>query len=211
MSGPHLSDPLEVRPLEAAPVGRVEVPGSKSLTNRALVCAALASGGSVLRRALSSEDTAAMESCLAELGCRVRHEAPERTIEVEGLGGAPVVEGAVLDARASGTTARFIAPMAVAGGSTVVLDGSPQLRARPMTDLFGALESLGVGVHPLGAPGHLPVELGTGGRGVLGGRVTVRAEVSSQFLSGLLLAGPVMPGGLRVEAPGPMVSVPTST
>jgi 3-phosphoshikimate 1-carboxyvinyltransferase len=149
-----------------------------------------------------------MESCLAELGCRVRHEAPERTIEVEGLGGAPVVEGAVLDARASGTTARFIAPMAVAGGSAVVLDGSPQLRARPMTDLFGALESLGVGVHPLGAPGHLPVELGTGGRGVLGGRVTVRAEVSSQFLSGLLLAGPVMPGGLRVEVPGPMVSVP---
>lgn len=208
MSGQALPDRIEIVPLATAPKGRVSVPGSKSITNRALVCAALAKGRSVLRGALDSQDTAAMVGCLGELGCRVVHDAGAATMEVEGLGGAPAVEGAVLDARSSGTTARFVAPMAVVGGATVVLDGSPQLRARPMADLFDSLGHLGVGVHPLGAVGHLPATLGSEGGGVRGGTVSVRGGASSQFLSGLLLAGPVMAGGLRIEVTAELVSEP---
>jgi 3-phosphoshikimate 1-carboxyvinyltransferase len=129
-------------------------------------------------------------------------------MEVEGLGGAPTVEGVVLDARSSGTTARFIAPMAVAGGASVMLDGSPQLRARPMGELFDALSSLGVDVRPLGTVGHLPATLESGGAGIRGGTLSVRGDASSQFLSGLLLAGPILVGGLRVDVVGPLVSEP---
>jgi 3-phosphoshikimate 1-carboxyvinyltransferase len=208
MTSSDLPDPYDVLPLDSPPSGTVQVPGSKSITNRALVCAALAGGRSTLRGVLESDDTTAMLGCIGELGCRVRSDPELHTMVVEGLGGAPVVDGAVLDARSSGTTARFVAPMAVVGGASVVLDGSPQLRRRPMGDMLDALGSLGVSVEPLGAGGHLPVTLGTDGAGVRGGDVSVRSDVSSQFLSGLLLAGPVMAGGLRIEVPGSIVSMP---
>ncbi len=191
-------------PLDAV----VRVPGSKSITNRALVCAGLADGHSVLRGVLFSDDTEAMLGCLRQLGCRAEEDSSSETVEMRGLGGAPSVDSVVLDARLSGTTSRFIAPVAVTGGATVVLDGSPPLRTRPMADLFAALEELGVQVVPLGATGRLPVELTTHGRGVPGGTVEVRADVSSQYLSGLLLAAPVMAGGLRVELTTPLVSSP---
>lgn len=206
-SGPTVE--LEVRPLEGPLDATVRPPGSKSITNRALVCAALAGGRSVLRGVLLADDTAAMVSCLSELGVGIQvapsgPNGPE--VQVTGVGGRPPAQGAVLDARLSGTTSRFIAPVAALGHGTVVLDGSAPLRARPMGDLLDALGELGAEVEPLGEPGHLPVRITA--RGLAGGPVSVAGDVSSQFLSGLLLAGPCMAEGLQVTVTTDLVSRP---
>lgn len=203
-----VSDPFPVEPLAAPPDATVEIPGSKSITNRALVCAALADGESHLAGVLLSDDTEAMLGCVRDLGIPAVLDPHRLTVDVTGAGGPPRVDGAVLDARLSGTTGRFVAPMAASGSTHVVLDGALPLRARPMADLFDALESLGVEVNAMGEPGHLPVQLWGGPRGVRGGTVQVRGDASSQFLSGLLLSGPVMPRGLVVEVTSELVSVP---
>lgn len=189
----------------------VRTPGSKSITNRALVCAALADGTTELHGTLVSDDTAAMVDCLRSLGVRI--DEPERSggapvLVVEGCGGRPPVSAAVLDARLSGTTSRFVAPVSVLARGTVVLDGAAPLRRRPMAALFEALGALGAQVEPLGEPGHLPVRLTASGRDPLGGPVDVTGDVSSQFLSGLLLSGPCLDDALTVHVTTPLVSVP---
>ena len=184
----------------------VRPPGSKSLTNRALVCAALAEGTTLLTGALYADDTEAMLHCVHGLGAGVQLDRAGRRVRVTGVGGSPAADGALLDARLSGTTSRFVMPMAALGSSTVVLDGAAGLRARPMGELIDALGSLGAEVSPLGEPGHLPVEIQGGG--LRGGSISVRGDVSSQFLSGLLLSAPCMPDGLRVEVRTELVSVP---
>jgi 3-phosphoshikimate 1-carboxyvinyltransferase len=201
-----LPDPLEVQPVEGPLAATVRPPGSKSITNRALVCAALADGESVLAGVLTADDTEAMLDCLRGLGVPIRVDAAAAQVTVRGVAGRPPVSGALLDARLSGTTSRFVAPVAALSGGTVVLDGAPPLRARPMGDLLDALEALGAEVDPLGEPGHLPVQID--GRQVRGGTVSVAGDVSSQFLSGLLLSGPCLPRGLEVEVTTPLVSRP---
>jgi 3-phosphoshikimate 1-carboxyvinyltransferase len=188
----HLVTPAP-GPLDAS----VRPPGSKSLTNRALVCAALAPGRSVIRGALAADDTEAMIEGLRALGV---------AIEVDGVEGDELrVDGGSLragdvDARQSGTTARFLLPVLALVPGTSRLDGSPQLRSRPMADGIDALRRLGAEVVEEGEPGHLPVRVTSGaGRG---GTVQVRGDASSQFLSGLLLAG------FDVAADGPLVSKP---
>jgi 3-phosphoshikimate 1-carboxyvinyltransferase len=181
----------------------VVVPGSKSLTNRALVCAALAEGTSTITGALVADDTAAMTGCLVGLGARVAWEGTTAT--VEGIGGGVSVTGADLDARLSGTTSRFVLPLLALGAGRYRLDGREPLRRRPMGPALDALRALGAVVHEEGAPGHLPV---TVSGPVTAESVRVRADVSSQFVSGLLLAAPVMPHGLRIELEGDLVAAP---
>ncbi len=199
-------DPFEVLPLERPPDATVRPPGSKSITNRALVCAALAGGRSVLDGALLADDTEAMIDCLRGLGVAIGVDRATCSVVVRGVGGRPPVEGALLDARLSGTTSRFVAPVAALTRATTVLDGAPPLRARPMGDLLDALTALGAEVEPLGRPGHLPVRISGGGS--LGSSVEVAGDVSSQFLSGLLLSAPCLPDGLEVRTTTPLVSVP---
>lgn len=199
-------DVLEVEPLAGPIDAVVRPPGSKSLTNRALICAALAGGTTILDGALFADDTEAMLSCLHELGVGIRPDRQGASVQVTGAGGSPPAEGALLDARLSGTTARFVLPVAALGRGTVVLDGAAPLRARPMGDLLDALVALGADLAPLGEPGHLPVRLEA--TGLEGGTTTVRGDVSSQFLSGLLLAAPCMRSGLEVHVDGELVSVP---
>lgn len=196
----------EVEPFVGRLDAVVRPPGSKSITNRALVCAALASGSTRLDGALFADDTEAMLSCLHELGVGIRSDREEASVEVAGAAGSPPATGALLDARLSGTTARFVLPVAALGHGTMVLDGAAPLRARPMGDLLDALGELGADVVGLGEPGHLPVRLE--GRGLDGGVTTVRGDVSSQFLSGLLLSAPCMRSGLEVRVEGELVSVP---
>lgn len=208
-------------PLDAV----IRPPGSKSVTNRALVCAALASGTSELVGVLEADDTTAMLQCLTALGIGIdapRHAGPDDVdgtaadasrpaapvLRVQGCGGRPPSDGAILDARLSGTTSRFVAPVAALARGTVVLDGAAPLRRRPMGELFDAMEAIGVGVEPLGEQGRLPVRITAGPRDVLGGAVQVSGDVSSQFLSGLLLSGPCFDDGLRVELTTDLVSVP---
>ena len=180
----------------------IDVPGSKSLTNRALVCAALAEGRSVVRGALVADDTEAMSDCLRALGAAVTWDGT--TVTVDGVGGRVDVDGAELDARLSGTTSRFVLPLLALGAGAKRLDGAEPLRRRPMGPVLDALRALGASVDGEA----LPVTI----RGpVRGGTVRVRADLSSQFVSGLLLAGPAMPEGLEVELEGDLVAAPFVT
>lgn len=192
-----------VEPLATPPDAVVQVPGSKSLTNRALACAAMAEGTSVLEGALHADDTEAMIGALEALGIRVA--GAGATITVEGTGGVVPPEPVDLDARLSGTTSRFLAPLLAAGAGPYRLDGAPPLRARPMGPLVDSLRDIGAGVVEEGEPGCLPLTITGGARG---GAIELPGHVSSQFLSGLLLAAPLYPAGLDVTLITPLVSVP---
>lgn len=185
---------LAIEPLSERPRATVRVPGSKSITNRALVCAALASGSTRIQGALFADDTEAMSSAIGVLGAEVVADRATASFTVRGVGGAPQVRsGAVIDAHMSGTTGRFIVPVAATAGVRVTIDGHPQLRARPFDDLVDVLRRLGAEVDT--TDGGLPLHV----RGPIGsGPAAVAADRSSQFLSGLMLAGPVVPGGLTI-------------
>ncbi len=197
--------PLQVDPLTRPPDADIALPGSKSITNRALVAAALSSGPSVLSGALVAEDTMAMVDCLAALGVVVGVDRGAHTMTVHGRG-ARLDGGASLWARQSGTTARFVLPLAAIAGRGCTVDGHAQIRRRPQRELLDALVQLGA--HPAGADAHgeLPVRFDTAG--LTGGSATLPGHVSSQFVSALLLAGPIMEKGLRLELTGEVVSVP---
>lgn len=188
----------------------IRPPGSKSETNRLLVCAALADGDSTVRDVLVADDTEAMVDGLGSLGVelRVRPDpsgSGNADVAVVGCAGRPP-GGGLINARLSGTTSRFLIPVAALGEEPSLVDGEPPLRSRPMGDLLDAVVSLGGGVESLEERGHLPVRVGD--PRPTGGRVTVRGDVSSQFLSGLLLAGPCLAEGLHVEVTSDLVSVP---
>ncbi len=199
MTDAYLVEPV-VGPLDA----RVRIPGSKSLTNRALVLAALAEGTSTLRGALLADDTEAMAGAMRTLGARVDLQAGRCT--VTGFGGRLAPGPLEIDARLSGTTARFVLPILALGEGPYVLDGDPQLRDRPMGPSIEALRRLGADVDDRDRPGHLPVVV-SGGE-LRGDDVAVEGAASSQFTSGLLLAGAAMPRGLGVDLLGPVVSRP---
>jgi 3-phosphoshikimate 1-carboxyvinyltransferase len=199
-------DPLPVEVLEAPPDVVIALPGSKSITNRALVCAALATGTSTLTNALHADDTEAMVDGLRALGTGIEANWPARRLTVTGSAGRPLADVALLDARQSGTTSRFLLPVAGLGEGLRRVDASNRMRERPMGEVLDAVRALGATVHEVGAPGQLPVEV-EGGT-LAGGEVAVRGDVSSQFLSGLLLAGPAMPAGLRARLTGDLVSQP---
>ncbi len=196
-----LPDPLLVDP--CGPVdATVELPGSKSITNRALVCAALASGPSVLRGWLDADDTAAMIEALRAMGVTVRARAAG-ALDVGADGPLPLVVS--IDARQSGTTSRFLLPVLALDGVARRIDGDQQLRLRPMEPMFDALRSLGARIDEEGLPGHLPAVV----EGPLsGGEVELAGDISSQFLSGLLLAAPAIAGGLRIAVTTDLVSRP---
>ncbi len=197
---------LEIEPLASPPFASIRLPGSKSITNRALVCAALAGGVTELRGALFADDTVAMMQCLAALGYGIEPDESNNTIRVGGHGrhrdsGEPVT----LDANMSGTTSRFMLPVAALHNRPIVVDGHDQLRQRPFDDLTAALRSLGVTVERLSCNGSLPVRV-TGP--IRRSEVEISTERSSQYLSGLMLAAPLVPGGLTIRLAGNTVSRP---
>lgn len=181
-----LTDPYPITPLDQPPDTTVVLPGSKSITNRALVCAALAEGTSVLRGALFADDTEAMLSVLDGLGIATRADRAAAIIEVDGCGGElPGVEAHV-SANQSGTTARFAVPLAALSEAPVVVDAHEQMRDRPMGDQFAALRAMGVTIEELGAPDRLPARI-TGP--ITAHDTAVPGDTSSQFITGLMLAG----------------------
>jgi 3-phosphoshikimate 1-carboxyvinyltransferase len=181
-------------PLDA----RVRVPGSRSATNRALVCAALAAGTSRLRGADESDDTAAMREGLRALGVAIETSPDAWT--VAGCGGRLPARDARVDARASGTTARFLTAAATLAAGPTVVDGAPRMRERPIADLVEALRVLGAGVEILGRAGCPPVRVAGGG--LPGGRAVIDARRSSQFVSGILLAAPCAARDVELEFAG---------
>jgi 3-phosphoshikimate 1-carboxyvinyltransferase len=164
----------------------VPVPGSKSLTNRALLIAALAEGESQLLRPLASDDTAVMVEALHALGCEIR--LGRDTWRVKGRRGRLHRSPAALYAANSGTTLRFLTAAAALADGTVVIDGSPRMRERPIEDLAHALGQLGVRVDVLGEKGCPPVRVHGGD--FQGGKATIDASRSSQFVSAVMLSAP---------------------
>ncbi|WP_433794212.1 3-phosphoshikimate 1-carboxyvinyltransferase [Actinoplanes sp. CA-252034] len=200
-----MPDVLLVEPLTAPVDATVRPPGSKSITNRALLCAALAPGTSTLTGVLFADDTRAMMGAVAALGAGVEADEQACTVTVTGIDPAVAGGAGTIDARQSGTTSRFILPAAALLHGRTVVDGAEQLRARPFGPVLDALRQIGAGVEELGNPGFLPAAV-TGP--AHGGAVEVSGHISSQFLSGLLMAGPLMAGGLAVSLTSPLVSVP---
>lgn len=198
-----MADALLV-PRRSAPDGvRVAVPGSKSIANRALVCAALADGDSTLTNVPDGDDTSAMLDCLRELGLDVETDAGR--VSVSGVGTAWRADGRRLFAGLAGTTSRFVTALAALGAGAVVVDGHPPLRRRPFGPLHDALGQLGVRVDTPEGHGSLPAT-------IVGppttGSVSIRGDVSSQYVSALMLIGPYLPGGLDLELTTPLVSRP---
>jgi 3-phosphoshikimate 1-carboxyvinyltransferase len=195
--------PRAIRTRSAPVDADVRVPGSKSVTHRALIAAALAGGRSSVIGPLVADDTIATRDGLRALGFAVE-DAGDRW-RVEGLGGR-VPGGGVLDLEQSGSSMRFLAAMAALGERPSVLDGHPRLRERPMGGLYAALRILGARVRPPGDGRSLPCALG--GAPLSGGTVTVPGDRSSQFVSALLLIGARVAGGVTVEVPTGLVSAP---
>jgi 3-phosphoshikimate 1-carboxyvinyltransferase len=195
-----------VEPLARPPDTTVVVPGSKSITNRALVTAALASGESELTGALFADDTAAMLDCLTRLRAEVVADEIEATVRVAGMGGRLPDGPLELDARLSGTTARFVLPVLALGPGPYRLDGGEPLRRRPMADGIEAVRALGAHVADEGERGHLPLTVRGGASAPA--EVRVPGSVSSQFLSGLLLAGPCFAEPVTIDVTDELVSLP---
>lgn len=184
-----------VEPLVQAPNATVVVPGSKSITNRALATALLAAGTSTLDGFLWSDDTEAMLGVVQSLGATVEATPGNPRVIVAGVGSDLAPGPRDLDVRMSGTTARFATAIAAKAEGPYRIDGAEQMRARPMGSTADALRSLGVQVDG----DTLPL---TVSRGMIGGAVSIPAYVSSQFASGLLLAAPGLPRGLELTLTG---------
>ncbi|MGW0615480.1 3-phosphoshikimate 1-carboxyvinyltransferase [Streptomyces sp. NPDC002788] len=171
------------------------IPGSKSLTNRMVLLAAAANGTSRVHAPLVSEDTMAFRGALRECGIMVQGSPEDGFWEVTGTGRGPVGPGRPWCADA-GTAARFLPPFAAAGQGTFLFDGSAQLRARPQGPLLEALRLLGADLEA--GPGiGLPLLIRAGG--LTGGELSVDSSLSSQYLSGLLMAAPLMRHGLVIR------------
>ncbi len=200
------TDSITIQPCASPPVATVRPPGSKSLTNRALVCATLADGTSTLRGALDSEDTQVMLAALRSLGIPLAADVGGETIRVTGCGGRlPAASGDLYVAN-SGTTVRFLTALVALGRGRFRLDGTPRMRERPIRDLLDALAQLGVQAQSENESGCPPVVIEAAG--LQGGRAEVRGDVSSQFLSGLLMAAPYARAPLDLAIEGPLVSQP---
>ncbi len=196
---------LEIRP--AGPVhGSVRPPGSKSITNRALVCAALAAGPSTLFGALESEDTRAMIDSLRRLGLRVEHDPAASRVRIVGCGGQPPRSEAELYAANSGTTIRFLTALVALGQGRFRLHGTPRMHERPIQDLLDALNRLGANARSEAGTGCPPVVVEA--TGLRGGRTEVAGTISSQFLSALLMAVPCAREPVEIVVRGRLVSEP---
>jgi 3-phosphoshikimate 1-carboxyvinyltransferase len=193
--------------LPAPACAEVRVPGSKSITNRALVLAAASDGPSTLCNVLQSEDTEMMVRCLQGLGVQLDTDWDQARIHVQPCQGELLaVRNAELFVGNSGTTMRFLCALLAADRGRFRLDGVPRMRERPIQDLIDALTQLGVTARSERGNGCPPVVIDTSG--LRGGHIHVRGDVSSQFLSALLMAAPLAKGDLRLDVDGPLVSEP---
>ncbi len=207
---PAFPEQWPVQPLERPPRAVVAVPGSKSITNRALVLAALADlfHGCELQGVLRSEDTEVMIDGLRALGVRVRTDWPTSVVHVQGGGLASPITTSQADifVANSGTTMRFLTALAGLGNGRYRLDGVTRMRERPIEDLLAALRQLGVRADSERGNGYPPVVIHA--HGLAGGRVRIKGDVSSQFLTGLLMAATQARGDVTIEVHGGLVSRP---
>lgn len=214
-----LSFPKEIaiKPLADAPNCAITVPGSKSITNRALILASLCATlpghednhpnyMSVLTNALESEDTLVMVQALQKLGISVHCNWNSRQIGVKPTAGNIKAEQADLFLANSGTSIRFLTALVCLGKGTFRLDGIARMRERPIKDLLTALAQLGVDIKSENQNGCPPVIVNA--NGLSGGTISVRGDVSSQYLSALLMVAPLAKSDVRITIEGDLVSWP---
>src|SRR5579871_2992095 len=213
MSNANQSYPekLAVEPLTRPPQAKVRVPSSKSITNRALVLAALSdnSYGCVLRGVLHSEDTEVMASALTRLGFEVYADWQADEVSIvrpQTVDDVIPLSHAELFVANSGTTMRFLTAMVSLGKGRYRLDGIPRMRERPIEDLLRALRQLGAQAQSENGNGCPPVLISA--NGLSGGHVRIKGDISSQFLSALLLTVPFAQNDTIIEVDGKLVSWP---
>ena len=196
---------LDIPPLTGAH-GTVRLPGSKSISNRVLLLAALSQGETVVHDLLASDDTAVMLAALKQMGCSV--EQAGQTAVIGGLGGKLVTRQGKLFMGNAGTAMRpLTAALALMGGD-FELSGVPRMHERPIGDLVDALRQLGCSIDYLGTDGFPPLHLKPG-QLALNKPIAVRGDVSSQFLTSLLMALPlVAEQDIRLEVTGELISKP---
>ena len=189
MSHAPPSPSIRVRPPPGPVVAELSPPGSKSLTNRALILAALADGSSTLRGCLDSEDTRAMLAAIARFGLPYTLADDATTVTLTGNAGPPnqlADPAQPIDVATAGTAARFLTAVLAAAPITTLVDGSPRMRERPMEGLLKALREQGATILCHGADDLLPFTI-TGAR-LRGGEIRLPRPPSSQFISALILA-----------------------
>jgi 3-phosphoshikimate 1-carboxyvinyltransferase len=193
-----IDDTYRVRRADGPVVADVAVPPSKSIVNRALMCAALASGMSEISGIAPGDDTAAMIGGLQQLGCGIGIRVTEgrQVADVAGTGGVLESGPMQLDAGLAGTTSRFLTALCTLGTGEYTIDGAPPLRRRPMGPLHDALTALGATVQVAETEGHLPVTVAGPLRRA--DAVMMPGDVSSQYATALMLIAPYVPGGLKL-------------
>ena len=184
----------------------VRVPGSKSLTNRAMCMAALASGTSTLHNALFSDDTRYFGEALRALGIEVREDADAATISVDGQGGAIPAPKADLFVGNAGTAARFLTALLALGEGCYTVDGVPRMRERPIDELLTALTAQGARITSHSEPPRMPFTIC--GAGLAGGHLEISGMRSSQPISALLMVAPLARAATTVHITGTLVSKP---
>jgi 3-phosphoshikimate 1-carboxyvinyltransferase len=197
---------IEITPAAGPVRGRIRPPGSKSITNRALVCAALADGRSQLVGVLDSEDTRVMIESLKSLGFKIDADLANATLQIEGQGGVIPSNRADLYIANSGTSVRFLTALVALGHGQYRLHGTPRMHERPIQDLINPLAQLGVVAKCEAANGCPPVIVHAAG--LPGGVAKLHGGVSSQFLSGLLMAAPYAKNPVELIVEDALVSKP---
>ncbi len=207
----QLPDPLPIPHVGGRGRGtfmaRIRPPGSKSLTNRAVLLAALASGRSTIRRPLlGADDTEHMISAVSALGAAVTR-LPTGDLEVAGVGGRwKPSQAANLSLGNAGTATRFIAAAALLSPSPITIDGDQRMRERPIGELIDALDELGAQCEYLGTEGCPPVRISPPADLRTAASIAIPTTMSSQFISALMLVAPFLPGGLTFRLEGKITS-----
>ena len=178
----------------------VQVPGSKSITNRALLLAALSDKKCTLHGVLFSDDSRAFLDSLQRLGFEVSADEEKKNVVIRGTGGRIPNREASIDVRSAGTAARFLTVMLALSGGEYELSASPQMCKRPMEPLLSILKENGVELHFRGDEGHFPFFMKSDGSSMK--EVTIDTGVSSQFASALLMSGVLLKNGLKVNLSG---------
>jgi 3-phosphoshikimate 1-carboxyvinyltransferase len=195
---PQIEITVAKRPLMAA----VNVPGSKSLTNRALLLAAMANGTSAINSVLLSDDTRSMAAALRTLGINLNVAEANRTITVDGCRGNIRVASADLNIGGAGTAMRFLAGFLTLAQGRFRIDGNSRMRQRPIGALLDALNQLGIHARAENNNGCPPVIIENRSKPFAGGAVAIDASLSSQFVSALLMPAPFWVGGLKLTING---------
>ena len=201
-----MSNFIEIKPAPGPVNSTIQPPGSKSLTNRALPIAAIATGQTVLNGVLDSDDTKAMIESLIKVGAKIDHDRSKHRVVVEGLSGKLQNPTADLFIGNSGTTIRFLTALLGFAGGKFTLDGIPRMRERPIGPLVESLNQLGANVVCQSPGGCPPVKIDS--PRLQGGTVKISGNISSQYLSGLMMAAPLASENVIIEIDGPLISKP---